>query len=78
MPSEGTSLVYAQHQWYLDKKKEEHNLCIAILEDLAIKMRKWRKQGDCVILGMDTNQGVQIPSLRLFFKIFGMREVILE
>jgi hypothetical protein len=56
--SEGTSSVYAQHQGCLDGKKYKCNPLAVILEDLALKTRKWYNAGGCIIIGMDANKHV--------------------
>ncbi len=68
--SNGTSLVYAQQQRYLDGKQDKHDPQAAISEDLASVMRKLRDEGDCIVIGMDAEEEVQNPDLEQFFKTF--------
>jgi len=80
MPSGDNSVmsVYAQHQRYFDKRKDDVCPRQAFVRDLSKEMESWRDMGDQIIVALDANEDMRKGPVSEAFRKQGLREVLME
>jgi hypothetical protein len=67
--------VYSQHRTYFNRiGKKSLEPRKVMLDDLTSEIRKWKKEGDHIILMMDCNDDLQGTRMRQFLDKTGMEE----
>ena len=74
----GPLSVWNQHHTYLHTIDNDRNPRDALLEDLAVEVKKWIAEGDHVIIGGDFNENILGNRLTAFFRGLGMKNIVLS
>eukprot|EP00957_Ditylum_brightwellii_P192201 14630673-Ditylum_brightwellii.AAC.1 len=77
-PPGGTKEAYAQHLTYFNKRNRSTCPRQAFLKDLALDVKKWKLEGDQLIVMGNMNEDITTDSIGEWCNSLGLRELIID
>ena len=74
----GSNTVFSQHQRYFTSRKENKCPRESILKDIGDEIKKWKEEGNQIILMMDCNEDVRTKNFQQWLGELGLKNAILD